>query len=320
MASPRQVVTLDASEPLEKINEVIARDGGVIVSNFLSSDLLKECLEAIEPHFIGRKLYTSDATHNELGKEFFSPGSQRVYPSILRLTIYSDEFSSYTGETLVPQKSGYMLNATTAIRLVPGAKAQPLHRVRPVAIPRFESFPSYLTMSQDQMAYQIRPDPTNPLFTVMVGCLIAASKTTVKNGATRVIPGSHLWGSDRAPKPEEAVYAEMEPGSALFTLGSCFHAGSANLSEENDPDASRTLFAVFGQRDYFRQHQDEVLSTPIEVARTLPEDILKITGYYKAVGGVGYVLNHQAPVEFLHDSNNGIGKLGSQQTLVNGDM
>lgn len=48
----------------------------------------------------------------------------------LTLDIPSDEFASYTGETLVPQKSGYMLNATTAIRLVPGAKAQPLHRVR----------------------------------------------------------------------------------------------------------------------------------------------------------------------------------------------
>ena len=46
------------------------------------------------------------------------------------LTRSSDEFASYTGSTLVPQKSGYMLNATTAIRLVPGARAQPLHRVR----------------------------------------------------------------------------------------------------------------------------------------------------------------------------------------------
>lgn len=33
----------------------------------------------VEPHLAGRELYTSDATHNELGKEFFSPGSQRVY-------------------------------------------------------------------------------------------------------------------------------------------------------------------------------------------------------------------------------------------------
>lgn len=35
------------------------------------------------------------------------------------------------------------------------------------------------------------------------------------------------------------------------------------------------------QRDYFRQDQDEVLSTPIEIARKLPDDILKIAGYCK---------------------------------------
>lgn len=46
MSTPRGVITIDASEPIEKINEIIARDGGVIVSNFLSSDLLKECLTA----------------------------------------------------------------------------------------------------------------------------------------------------------------------------------------------------------------------------------------------------------------------------------
>lgn len=41
----------------------------------------------------------------------------------------NDEFASYTGETLLPQKSGYMLASTAALRLVPGAKSQPLHRV-----------------------------------------------------------------------------------------------------------------------------------------------------------------------------------------------
>lgn len=93
---------------------------------------------------------------------------------------------------------------------------------------------------QDQVGYLIRPEPSNPLFTPVVGCLIAGSKCTYKNGvsltssvhpsstdrfcvqATAVIPGSHLWAPDRAPKVEECAYAEMEPGSALFTLGCKF--------------------------------------------------------------------------------------------------
>lgn len=154
-----------------------------------------------------------------------------------------------------------MLASTAALRLVPGAQKQPLHR--------------------DQIAYQIRPDPTNPLFTPMVGCLIAGSKCTKKNGATAVIPGSHLWGPDRAPQVEECTYAEMEAGDALFTLGSCYHGAGENQCEKSDPDALRTLFAVFGQRDYFRQDQEEILSTPLELARTFPEDILRIAGYCK---------------------------------------
>ena len=154
-----------------------------------------------------------------------------------------------------------MLASTAAMRLVPGAQRQPLHR--------------------DQIAYLVKPDPSNPLFTPMVGCLIAGSKCTLKNGATAVIPGSHLWDAERAPKIGECTYAEMNAGSALFTLGSTYHGAGENVCEPTDPDALRTLFAVFGQRDYYRQDQEEVLSTPLEIARELPEDILKIAGYRK---------------------------------------
>ncbi|KAK7407834.1 hypothetical protein QQX98_010005 [Neonectria punicea] len=302
------LATIDASEPLDKILDIIARDGGVIVSNFLEPKLLKESMGAIEPFLTGRKLYDSKSAHEELGVDFFPEGSQRVYGllskmpdqvvKIMRLPVWqgimarflNGEFSSYTGENLVAKKSGYVLSSTVALRLVPGAKPQPLHR--------------------DQVNYPTRHDPRDPLFTPMVGCLIAGSKATRKNGATAVIPGSHLWGPDRAPKVDECTYAEMEPGSALSTLGSTYHGAGENQCKKTDPDALRTLFAVFGQRDYFRRDQDEVLSTPIEVARTLPDDILKLAGYYKAIGGVGFVEDHQSPVEFLQRDDNGVGKFG----------
>ncbi|AFR95217.2 phytanoyl-CoA dioxygenase [Cryptococcus neoformans C23] len=302
MTKPASLTYLEASTPLVEIYKVIERDGGVIIRNFLSSELLQEAMSSIEPHFAVRGNYESKSTHQELGEDFFPSGSLRIYgllgkipqviTKIVRLPTWqgvmarflNDEYSSYTGEKLIPQKSGYMLASTAALRLVPGAQKQPLHR--------------------DQIAYQIRPDPTNPLFTPMVGCLIAGSKCTKKNGATAVIPGSHLWSPDRAPKIEECTYAEMEAGDALFTLGSCYHGAGENQCEKSDPDALRTLFAVFGQRDYFRQDQEEVLSTPLELAKTFPEDILRIAGYYKAVGGVGYVEDHQDPVEFLKAGSN----------------
>jgi hypothetical protein len=36
---------IDATEPLDKILDVIERDGGVIVTNFLSLELLKESMD-----------------------------------------------------------------------------------------------------------------------------------------------------------------------------------------------------------------------------------------------------------------------------------
>jgi energy-converting hydrogenase Eha subunit C len=40
------LVTIDASEPLDKIIDVVLRDGGVIVANMLSPELLKEVMGA----------------------------------------------------------------------------------------------------------------------------------------------------------------------------------------------------------------------------------------------------------------------------------
>lgn len=38
--------------------------------------------------------------------------------------------------------------------------------------------------AQDQISYLVRPDPTNPLFTPVIGCLIAGSNSTYKNGVS----------------------------------------------------------------------------------------------------------------------------------------
>lgn len=66
-------------------------------------------------------------------------------------------------------------------------------------------------------------EPDGSGFTSMVTCLVAGSKVTKENGATMLIPGSHLWGKDRFGHPEEAIPAEMSKGSALFFLGSVMH-------------------------------------------------------------------------------------------------
>lgn len=43
---PPSLVRIDANEPLDDILKVIERDGGVIVTKFLSPELLKEAMNA----------------------------------------------------------------------------------------------------------------------------------------------------------------------------------------------------------------------------------------------------------------------------------
>jgi len=62
----------------------------------------------------------------------------------------------------------------------------------------------------------------------LLGCIVAVTRTTRENGATMVIPGSHVWGPERAPREHEAIPAELEIGDALIFLGNTYHAGGKN--------------------------------------------------------------------------------------------
>jgi ectoine hydroxylase-related dioxygenase (phytanoyl-CoA dioxygenase family) len=65
----------------------------------------------------------------------------------------------------------------------------------------------------------------------LLGCIAAISKITTENGATQVIPGSHVWGPERAPEVFEAVPAELAIGDALIFLGNTYHGGGANITK-----------------------------------------------------------------------------------------
>lgn len=82
-----------------------------------------------------------------------------------------------------------------------------------------------------------------------IGWFVAGKKTTRANGATRYIPGSHLWDSEIPPDESLAFYAELEPGDCFMMLSSCYHAGSANTTK----DEERLVYCSFMTRGYLRQ-------------------------------------------------------------------
>src|SRR5262249_44711175 len=97
---------------------------------------------------------------------------------------------------------------------------------------------------------------------------------TADNGATSIIPQSHLWDSNRAPKPDEPVPCVMPAGSAVFFLGTLVHGGGANRS-------NRARLAFTGQycAPGLRQQENFFLEVPRDITRVLRPTIQSLMGY-----------------------------------------
>src|ERR1700735_739060 len=155
----------------------------------------------------------------------------------------------------------YQLSAPVGIRIGPGETAQVLHR--------------------DDSVYPL-PQPGPP---VVVNTMWPLDEFTARHGATRFIPGSHRWAPGRTPVAEDPVQvAIMEPGSAMFYLGSLWHGGGANQTGE--PRLGVILEYAAG---WLRPQENHCLAVPRDIARNLPERLQELLGYNISPPFVGYV-------------------------------
>jgi ectoine hydroxylase-related dioxygenase (phytanoyl-CoA dioxygenase family) len=127
-----------------------------------------------------------------------------------------------------------------------------------------------------------------------------------ENGATRVIPGSHLFDDKLEFTLKDTVPAEMEAGSVFLYTGSVYHGGGANQS-----DAVRFGLNVTYARSWLRQEENQYLSVPQSIAKELPKPLLKLMGYSRGAYALGYVDDLRDPIEVLlgGDANTGLGNL-----------
>lgn len=114
----------------------------------------------------------------------------------------------------------------------------------------------------------------------------ALTDFTEENGATQVVPGSVEWPDNRKIRSEEICQAEMSKGSVLLYSGSVFHGGGENRSA--DFRVGINLTYALG---WLRQEENQYLSCPPEIAKTLQPELQELIGYTMG----GYALGYYTP-------------------------
>jgi ectoine hydroxylase-related dioxygenase (phytanoyl-CoA dioxygenase family) len=112
----------------------------------------------------------------------------------------------------------------------------------------------------------------------------ACTDFTAENGGTSVVPSSHRWPHDRKPLPSEIMPTVMPRGSVLIYASNLLHGAGENRS-----NGIRRGMALHYNLGWLRQEENQYLSLPVEIARSLPEPIQRLVGYDLGGPYLGFV-------------------------------
>jgi ectoine hydroxylase-related dioxygenase (phytanoyl-CoA dioxygenase family) len=237
----------------------LVEDGYLVIEDAIGADTIARLRDELSPYLQGRLMGRND---------FEGYRSERVYsllakaPSVAEL-IEHPAVLDVVGRFLHPS---YLLSAALVVNLHPGETPQGYHQDDALGAP---------------------PPPRAPQG---VSTIWALDEFTAENGATEVIPGSHLW--DRVPRPDE--WEALEPfgrplllraGSVAIFPGTLYHRSGANRSH-----AKRLGLTIQYCQPWLRQLENLMLATPPEVAARYSARIQELVGYSLVAGTfVGYV-------------------------------
>jgi len=258
---------LPATTSGEEIAAALSADGAVIVDNVVAPaaiDALRAELEPwLEATAVGPDEFSGKRTRRTGGLIARSPTSRDfvMHPLVLAAC------AKFLGHA-----TSYQLHLTQVIAIGPGEPAQTIHR--------------------DQWAFDFFPFPKG--YDVQCNTIWAMNDFTEENGATRVIPGSNHLEDRLRFEEKDTIPAEMSKGSILFYSGSVYHAGGANRSKQTRYGVNITYNV-----SWLRQEENQYLATPLEIARTLPVELLRLMGYRLGAYALGYVDDLRDPIEIV---------------------
>lgn len=227
--------------------ERFRRDGYAILERAIDAAAIAELVEALAPYERDRPM----------GRNAFEgQKSQRVYSLAAKGEVFQrlaehPRVMALCEQVLLPN---FLLSTMQSIRLHPGEQAQAWH-------------------TDD--AFYIVPRPRTA-GSLAVSVIWALDEFDEENGATEVIPGSHLWGMEHPDTRDyKAVPAVMPAGSCIVFDGATWHRGGANRS------AARTRLAVSPQycQPWLRPQESQLLIVGPEQARACSDRMRSMLGY-----------------------------------------
>lgn len=235
--------------------ERVRRDGYTIVENAIAPDLIDALADALAR--LERELGAMPAMNG-----FEGHNTVRIYNLLAhgapfeQVPVHSSVLPVIEG-VLDP---GCLISSLSSIAIDPGETAQPIHA--------------------DDMVIPL-DKPHRP---IVCNSMWALTDFTEANGATRLVPGSHLRGNPEYGGAYETVAAEMAKGSVLIWEGSLWHGGGANRT-----DTRRSGIAMNYCAGFIRQQENQQLGIPPEIVRRFAPRLQELVGYGVYQGLIGHI-------------------------------
>ena len=245
---------------LQRVIDVIREEGYAVVPDLLDFEAVEQLRLDLAPIF--------DDIGSRSSKEY---GQQTIHThNLLAKTRAVDELlMNEKLLTLIEAILGpdFQISGVAAMRPAPGDRRQHMHR--------------------DDGHYPI-PYPHPPL---IVNTLIALDPFTAENGATEVVPRSHLLTS-KVDQDEPTVTVEMPVGGLLLWDGALWHRGGGNSTENSYRRSINLNFNLA----WLKQRENQFIGVPPEVVVAMPEELQALIGYKLTNFGLGTV-DYRNPIE-----------------------
>jgi ectoine hydroxylase-related dioxygenase (phytanoyl-CoA dioxygenase family) len=160
-----------------------------------------------------------------------------------------------------------------------------------------------ISLAPDETAQVLHADDqimpiAKPHVATVANSMWALTDFTEANGATRVVPGSHLWADEpdyfAAEPSHKTMAAEMPRGSVLVWHGSTWHGGGANTTDD-----VRIGLAMNYCAGYIRQQENQQLGIPPEIMATFSPKLRQLCGLGMYRGLTGNI-DKMSPATLLY--------------------